>query len=96
MVIEGVLAAVLERLGLAGVSTVVLVALASVVIWSSRVRHASYVASRTVSTGKWVALSLLALTVAGVVAWRPGRAAALWAAFWDRWPTLLRLLGVGG
>jgi hypothetical protein len=77
MTLEGILGEAVSRLGIQGVSTVALVALGSIVIWSSRARRVGYVAGRGIATARWVAVSLLALTIAGVVTVHPERAAAL-------------------
>lgn len=77
MTLQGVLREVVAALGLQGVSVVALVGLVSVVVWSSRARRAGYVVGRGVATARWVAVSLLALGLAGVITFHPERAAAL-------------------
>jgi hypothetical protein len=91
--LEQLLGEVVSRLGIQGVSTVVLVTLGSIVIWSSRARSVGLYAGRAVGTARWVAVSLLALTIAGVVTVHPERAAALASRAPDAFSRLMEVIG---
>lgn len=83
---------VAEWAGLEGVSIVVLVALVSIIAWSSRAKHAGSLAGSAVSTTRWLALSLVLLGLAGVVSFHPARAAYLWGWFAEKAPIVARWL----
>lgn len=93
MPLEQVISEIVARLGLQGVSMVALVGLVSVVVWSSRARRAGYVAGRAVGTARWVAVSLLALSLAGVITFHPERVAVVIGEAEALLPRLLDLLG---
>lgn len=92
MPIEQLVSEVLARVGLTGVSVGVLALLVSVIVWSSRARHAGHVAGRTVGTARWVAVVLALLAVVGVVSFHPDRAANLAAYLADVLPRFWRFL----
>lgn len=96
LVVEGAIRYALEQLGVAGVSTVAIVALVTLVVWSSRARAVGHYAGSAVSTTKWVALSLLGLTVLGVATLHPERAVEILEAARGKWDVVARLVGWGG
>lgn len=77
MSVEALLGDLLGRLGIRGVSTVALLAIVSVVVWSSRARKAGYVLGSGLATVRWTALAIGVLAVGGVVSLNPGRAVDL-------------------
>lgn len=92
MTLEQVLGELFARVGLREVSVTVLALLVSVIIWSSRARHAGHVAGRTVGTARSVAVVLALLTVAGVITFDLQRAGSLAGWLADIAPQFYRFL----
>lgn len=93
MTLEQVLGEVVARLGIRGVSLSALALLVSVVAWSSRAKKAGSAAGSAVGTARWVAVSLVALAVAGIVSINFERAVALAGRLGEYLPRVLRWLG---